>query len=123
MKTKDDRMTRAKLARNAVPTEFLSDGTRRSMFFTKTGHHNAYSLGCGYVQSRNGVDLTCKNGVYFVSYWEYRAVYPESKCVHLGFRLLKDARSAYAKAIKSMTYADGLEQNGYWRLWVKKVTV
>ena len=107
-------MTRAKLARNAVPTEFLSDGTKRSMFFTKTGHHNAYSLGCGYVQSRNGVELTLKHGVYFVSYWKDFAVYPESNRVDLSFRLLKDARLAYAKAIKSMTYSDGLKQ------WVKK---
>lgn len=107
-------MTRTKLARNSVPTEFLSDGTRRSMFYTKTGHRNAYSLLCGYVQSRSGVSLGLEHGVYYVSYWNNSAVYPESKGVRLSFILLKDARSAYAKAIKSMTYSDGLKQ------WVKK---
>lgn len=45
---------------------FATDGESSPEFFTKSGWLSGYALGCGYIESAEGVTLGAEHGVYVV---------------------------------------------------------
>lgn len=45
---------------------FATDGAKHAEFFTKSGWLSGYALGCGYVESAEGVTLAAEAGVFHV---------------------------------------------------------